>query len=77
MKIGMLWFDNSKDPFPTKVTRAVEFYEKKYNKKADTCFVNPKMLDEKDLPMVVGDVEIQIGSNVLFNHYFIGVAILD
>jgi hypothetical protein len=39
---GMLWLDDSKESLETKVTRAAEYYFKKYGVRAACCHVNPK-----------------------------------
>lgn len=43
MKIGMIWHD-TKDDLLTRVSRAVVYYEQKYKQTANTCYVNPAML---------------------------------
>lgn len=32
--VGMLWFDNSKEPLETRVWRAAQYYNKKFGKEA-------------------------------------------
>ena len=45
MDIGMLWFDNDqKSSIPSKVERAARYYQKKYGKNPDLCYVHPKMV---------------------------------
>jgi len=42
MNIGMLWYDNDpKTDLPTKISQAASYYQKKYGKRPDLCFVHP------------------------------------
>ena len=50
--IGMLWFDNSKDPLATKIERAITFYLNKYGGPVNTVVVHPLDLEPCDLPGV-------------------------
>ena len=76
MNIGMLWFDNDpKDSIETKVERAVDYYQKKYNKKPNLCFVHPSMMQKTTPEKQVTESGVEIRSNrsVLPNHFWIGV----
>ncbi len=43
MDIGMLWFDNDrKSSIPSKVEKAARYYQKKYGKNPDICYVHSK-----------------------------------
>ena len=45
MNIGMLWFDNDpKAEMNTKIARAGDYYQHKYGKSPNLCFVHPSML---------------------------------
>ena len=44
---GMLWYDGSKDDLNKRVQRAVEYYQKKYEKTPDTCHVHLSELTEQ------------------------------
>ena len=70
MKIGSLWFDNSKDSLHIKLKRAVEFYEKKYGQKPNAVYVNPKE-DVTGLPLE--GITVRTNRSVLPNHYWIGL----
>ena len=51
MDIGMLWFDNDKKTdLTTKVSRAAEYYQKKYGQMPNLCFVNPASLNGNGIP---------------------------
>ncbi len=71
MNIGMLWFDNDpKADLSSKITRAVDYYQKKYGQIPDLCYVHPSMLQGDG--MKTGKVEIRSNRSVLPNHFWIG-----
>jgi hypothetical protein len=72
MNIGMLWFDN--DPradVSAKITRAAEYYQKKYGHQADLCYVHPSMI--KDINLRAGAVVVRTTRSIMPNHFWIGV----
>jgi hypothetical protein len=72
MTTGMLWFDNdNKTDLPTKIERAAEYYQKKYGKKPDLCFVHPSMIGGTS-PNAVG-IQVKTTNNVLPHHLWLGV----
>jgi hypothetical protein len=85
MEIGMLWFDNdNKTDILSKVVRAAAYYQTKYGKKPDLCFVHPTMLKSNgtqkgkngsgDTLLLAGDIEVRTTPSVLPNHLWIGVS---
>lgn len=71
METGMLWFDN--DPhsdLPAKVNRAADYYQKKYGKKPDVCFVHSSAVKEVQR---FNGIEIRGSQMVLPNHLWIGL----
>lgn len=71
METGMLWFDNdSRSDLHTKVVRAADYYQRKYGKKPDVCFVHPSTVQESQ-PM--DGIEIRRSQMVLPNHFWIGL----
>jgi len=86
MNTGMLWFDNDKKTnIPTKIERAVKYYQKKYAKDPDLCYINPNMLTTSSqiLPkksngqgekLIMGNIEIHKNPLILPNHFWIGVS---
>ncbi len=71
METGMLWFDN--DPrrdLPAKINQAVDYYQKKYGKKPEVCFVHPSAVNETQR---LNGVEIRSSQMVLPNHLWIGL----
>jgi hypothetical protein len=84
MNIGMLWFDNDSDAdLAAKIERAAVYYQKKYGKKPNLCFVHPSMAPiqpegspagPKEAPAIkAGNVEIRTTRSVLPNHLWIGI----
>jgi len=90
MDIGMLWFDNDKKTsIPSKVERAARYYQKKYGKNPDLCYVHPKMVKlnnggKKNSKKTAGQKPIKIGrilvlknEKVLPDHFWIGISTAD
>jgi hypothetical protein len=84
MDIGMLWFDNDKGAdLNIKVTRAAQYYKKKYGQTPNLCFVNPCMVaangngngshSGKKIAKTGNGVEIRESTTLLPNHFWIGV----
>lgn len=72
MNIGMLWFDNdTKSDLTTKVHRAADYYQRKYGKAPNLCFVHPSML--ADAPWQSNGIELRTTRSVLPNHFWIGI----
>lgn len=86
MEIGMLWFDNDqKASIPSKVERAVQYYQKKYGKNPNLCFVHPKTVmgdkarkkgskkitDQDSLK--IGQVLVLKNEKILPDHFWIGI----
>lgn len=79
MNIGMLWFDNDvKTEFNSKVDRAALYYQEKYGKNPNVCFVHPSMLKAQidsspKKELFYRDIEIRTSKSVLPNHFWIGI----
>ncbi len=72
MDIGMLWFDNdAKTDLPAKVSRAATYYEQKYGRIPDLCYVHPSMMSKKKSSS--GNIKIKTNPIVLPNHFWIGI----
>ena len=90
MDIGMLWFDNDKkSSVPSKVERAARYYQKKYGKNPDICYIHPKMVkgvngEKKNSKKTAGQKPLKIGKililknkKVLPDHFWIGVSTVE
>jgi len=77
MKTGMLWYDSDpKSDLGSKVNRAVDYYQQKYGRRPDLCFVHPTMLTPQPNPTAsnkLAGVEIRVNQMVSPNHLWIGV----
>lgn len=76
MHTGMLWFDNSNASLNTKIQRAVDYYQKKYEKAPDLCLVHPSMLrdDGRITATFVSDkITVRPYRPVLPGHIWIGI----
>jgi hypothetical protein len=86
MDIGMLWFDNDKKAsIPSKVERAARYYQKKYGKNPDVCYVHPKMVKGENgrnngskmsagsHPLKIGTILVLKNDKVLPDHFWIGI----
>lgn len=68
MKIGLLWFDNSKNPLSVKIEGAVSYYEKKFGRKPTVAVVNPTTsIDEKC------NLIIETSHSIMPNHIWVGM----
>ena len=76
MNTGMLWFDNDpRTALTVKVSRAADYYRRKYGRPADLCLVNPKMLTEKPglIDGQAGRIAIRSNRAILPGHLWIGI----
>ena len=86
MDIGMLWFDNDqKTSIPSKVARAADYYQKKYGKHPDVCYVHPKtVVDQQEKTtgstrvdnqdqLKIGQILVLINEKILPDHFWIGI----
>jgi hypothetical protein len=72
MNTGMLWFDgDGKTDLITKIGRAARYYQEKYGRRPDLCFVHPSMLAQKN-PLPDG-FEVRSSEKVLPNHFWLGI----
>lgn len=76
MDIGMLWFDNDpKSDLQSKVNRAAAYYQKKYGKDPNMCFVHPSMLAQGKSE--TGPVIVRANPTVIPHHFWIGIQTLE
>ena len=73
MNIGMLWFDNdAKVDLTAKLKRASEYYQQKYGRAPNLCFVHPSMLGVNPPPN--NGIELRTTRSVLPNHFWLGIS---
>lgn len=73
MNIGLLWFDNSFDKdVDTKVREACDYYQKKYGRTPNVCFVHPSLANPGSIEVIDG-VIVKANRSVLPNHFWIGI----
>jgi hypothetical protein len=73
MNVGMLWFDA--DPrvnIKARLTRAVAYYQKKYGRVPNLCFIHPTTAGD-DTPEKVADLEVRTSKKILPDHFWLGV----
>jgi hypothetical protein len=68
MRIGMLWFDNSKDDFVTKCNRAIKYYTEKYGHAPTAIWVNPKTAITE-----IPGIAIVQSQSILTGHFWVGM----
>lgn len=68
MKIGNLWFDNSKNDFVTKCNRAIAFYENKYHMRPTAIWVNPATAITE-----IPGIAIVQSRSILPHHFWVGM----
>jgi len=72
MVIGMLWFDNnSKIDLAAKIHQAAEYYQKKYGRRPNMCFVNPGTLGVDEYK--ANGIQLRTSRTVMPNHFWLGV----
>jgi len=68
MRLGMLWFDNSKDATNVKIEKALKYYLEKYKKPANTVWIHP--FTPECTPIL--NVQVKTSTHIIPNHFWIG-----
>lgn len=72
MKEGLLWFDDDpKRQLADKVGRAATRYRVKFGHRPTVCYLN--LADFEDKTEQINGIRLQVASNVLPHHFWIGV----
>ncbi len=71
MEIGMLWYDDSPVGLKDRVERAADYYNEKYGRQPNLCFVHPDMLKTEEGK--AKGVVIRKGKGIMPGHFWIGV----
>jgi hypothetical protein len=73
MKIGMLWFDESREVgVAQRIVRASDYYQSKYGFKPNLCFVHPDTISEGTTLSEV-PLKVKASQTILEDHFWIGV----
>ena len=71
MKIGMMWLDDDKRrSLEEKISRAADYYEMKYGRSPNQCYVNTRTLVEKK---AIGRLLVEPAATILPHHFWIGI----
>ncbi|MCH7588211.1 MAG: hypothetical protein IIC78_09300 [Chloroflexi bacterium] len=84
MNVGMLWYDaKSNDDLSTRINHASEYYQEKYGRKPNLCFMNPVTAGLDPAADVTRDeglnldsaegIRVELSAIVLPDHFWIGV----
>ncbi len=72
MEIGMMWLDDSKQrSMEEKVARAAAYYQEKYGRNPELCFVSVDEVDEEG--KVIENIEVRPLRTILRNHFWLGM----
>ncbi len=74
MDIGLLWYDDSKADFATKVEEASQRYEEKFGKRPNRCYVNPASLPAGGDSYSLDGITVLSRPGILPDHFWVGVA---
>lgn len=72
MRVGMLWLDDSKTRnLAEKVQRAAAYYEEKYGRLPELCFVNNGVLEGDE--QQVGQIWVRPLPTILQHYFWLGL----
>jgi hypothetical protein len=73
METGLLWYDDSKADFASKVRDATERYREKFGRRPNRCYVNPASLPEKPKVSSLKGIKVLASPVILPDHFWLGV----
>lgn len=73
MEVGLLWYDDSKADFATKVEEAAKRYREKFGKRPNRCYVNPASLPGKGKGFSPDGIKMVTRDSILPHHFWLGV----
>ncbi|NIM95138.1 MAG: hypothetical protein GTO18_15690 [Anaerolineales bacterium] len=77
MNVGMLWYDgDAKKTMDVRIERASEYYQDKYGRVPNLCYIHPRMAGE-DLPSEINGLKVLTSNTVLPDHFWLGVEDAD
>jgi len=65
----MLWFDPAPTPLAERVSRAADYFQRKYGKSPTRCLVPS---GETEIPTTAGEILLEPKDNVPENHLMLG-----
>lgn len=71
MEIGMLWFDDSRLKLEVKISKAVSYYQTKYERRPTHCFLHPQSCEYDEA--VMAGVLLQTEKTVMPGYFWIGI----
>lgn len=72
MQVGMLWLDDSKQrDLVEKVERAAAYYQEKYGRLPELCYVNNGALEGDE--QQVGEIRVRSLPTILQNYFWLGL----
>ncbi len=74
MKSGLLWYDNSSKSIADKIEAAAKRYREKFGIAPDTCFVNPRDLEQASKPKPNLKIQIATKATIMPNHIWLGMS---
>lgn len=73
MKVGMLWFDESREVgIAQRIERASNYYHSKYGCEPNLCFVHPDTVGEGET-LPEGSIKVVPSQTLLHDHFWIGI----
>jgi hypothetical protein len=73
METGLLWYDDSKADFASKVREAAQRYRQKFGKSPNRCYVNPASLPGKGRKPSVKGIKVVTSPKIQPHHFWVGV----
>lgn len=71
LRVGMLWFDDTPGrPLAEKIARAAQYYEAKYGRAPDTCYINQAAQEPTSVSLP--GIGIRAVPYILPHHLWIG-----
>jgi hypothetical protein len=71
MKVGLLWYDNSKRELGQKLARAAKRYRERFGQDANVCYVHPTSLPDEEERRVNG-ILVRTSPRILNHHIWMG-----
>jgi hypothetical protein len=73
METGLLWYDDSKADFASKVREAAQRYREKFGTRPDRCYVNPASLPGEGDKVSLKGIKVVTSPTIQPNHFWVGI----